>query len=317
MKNKQLYILLGVLIVLLGAYLLFHGSREVRKSKVEVNLAIDQDKLYQIVLENQKDTLHFKRQDEKTWLLEDYPLEKFTFENFLKTITSLQADRLVSSNPARYPKYGVDSSATLLRLLDKEGNELLALRLGKRGATYRETFVRPENSLHVVAVPTNLVRYESVKKSYFWDKTMLQFDPQNVSKAEFNGKFNYVLTNTPEGWKFNGQPADSAKVVRLLSEISHYRASNFSTDPFDSTRKPVEEILITLADDNTQEIAFYKLDNKQSVYQAVVKGKSKVFEFSKARVDRLNKTYKDFRPEEKKQNSSKSASSKKQANKAD
>ena len=297
MNAKQMVGALALLVVLIGIYLAMSADQGVRKTVKSNVFAVDSTQVVQVVLESGDGLLHFARSGE-AWLLEKYPVDTGRFDPLFQALTGLKTDRLVSSNAANFPKYGVDSSATQMRLLGAGDTELLSFYVGKQGAGFNETLVRPLSEDKVYSVNANLSRFQSAQKSDYWDKTMVEFDAAFVSKVDFGGKYSYGLSNTPEGWLYDGQPADSAKVVRLVDDLSRLRATKVLAEDATQEAELLETVHVTMSDGREIDLKFYAQGEQANSHWVKAGNKDKIFEVNKGRLDNFEKGYEDLKAEE-------------------
>ena len=268
MNAKQMIGALAVLAVLVAIYFAVSGGRQTTKTVATDQFAVEQEKIGQVVLENSNGTLHFKQQGED-WRLDGYPVDKGRFDPLLEALAGIETDRLVSNQAANFAKYGVDSSATKVRLLDEGGAELLAFLLGKQGASYTETMVRKIDGAKVYSVKASLSRYSSAAKGEYWAKEIADFDAAFVSKVTVTGAAAYTLENTPQGWTYDGQPADSAKVMRTVNDLARLRGNKVfaEVEGKDFAQEiPVLSASVELSDQRVVELRFFAHSSEHQRY---------------------------------------------------
>lgn len=233
MKQKQLLLLLGLLVLLLGvAYLTGVFDSEV--STVEVpRLAIPAEKVEQLRLEAPAQMMALTRQGTR-WRLTE-PMEALadsaTAARFVQDLGALELDALASNNPDRYPRYGIDSTATTVTASWPGGTRRLVV--GKQGPDAQAVYVRLDDDPRVyvtrgrLTVPQGLDRWR--------DKTIIALTPAGlVSVAVQTPAQTFAVQRGPGGWQIAGQDAatvaDSAAVVQWLRRFAPMNADGFMDD---------------------------------------------------------------------------------------
>ncbi len=233
MKQKQLLLLLGVLVMLLGvAYLT--GVFDSDVSTVDVpRLAIPADDLEQLRIEAPAQTMALTRQGTR-WLLTE-PMQAITdsatVARFVQDLGALELEAIASNNPDRYTRYGVDSMATTVTAFWPGGTHRLVV--GKQGPDFQTIYVRLDDDPRVyltrgrLNVPQGLDRWR--------DKTIIDLAPAALASVTVQSPEQaFEVRRGPDGWQVAEQdaaaPADSAAVAQWLRRFAPMTADGFMDD---------------------------------------------------------------------------------------
>jgi hypothetical protein len=134
---------------------------------------------------------------------------------------------LVSSNPEKQFLFQVDSSATLVRVFD-HGTERAAFRIGKLGTSYRDTYVRRENSDDVY-LADGVLTYVYAKPTRDWrDRTIFRTEQEAIQTVEFRyGDTTFTLMRQDTIWTVDGAEAAESTVRSFLTSLSNMQADGF------------------------------------------------------------------------------------------
>ena len=295
MKNKSTLIIGAIAVVLIIIYLAFMRGPKVTKSIDAEQFQVNAREVATLVIFNAEDTLSFSR-DGQNWWLDDYPADTNRMNSMLESFAELKTDRLISSNPDNHERYEVTDSATRIQFFDTDGKVLGDLLIGKQGSNYNETLVRRPESDKVYAVSTSLSRYHKSSKNGYWDRTMTQFDVNSLAAVSFSGEVEYNLANDNGVWTYEGEAVDTKKVTDMLRPLGNMRGSNFHEEAL--TVAPYQTITVTLHNGEQTVLAFHKVEPEGSAVVVSVTGKAKLFEFSKASLNRYDKSLEDLAIEE-------------------
>ena len=232
MKQNQLLLLLGALIVLLGvAYLA--GVFDSNVSTVEVpRLAIPADELAQLRIETPAQTLALSRQGTR-WLL-DEPVQALTdsatVARFVQALSDLELDAVASNNPERYTRYGVDSTATAVTA--SWAGETRRLVVGNQGPDYQAIYVRLDDDPRVYVTRGRLTVPQGLDG---WrDKTIVRLASSAIASVTVQRPGQtFEVRRGPGGWEVaapEAAPADSASVAGWLRRFAPMNADGFIDD---------------------------------------------------------------------------------------
>lgn len=233
MKQKQLILLLGILVVLLGlAYLT--GVFEPNASTVDVpDVAIPADDLAQVRIEAPDRAWTVARQGAR-WVLVDpvqEPTDSATVARFVQDLSALELESVASNNPERYSRYGVDSTAKTVSATWPGGERLLLV--GQQGPDFQSVYVRLDDDPRVyltrgrLAVPDNFDRWRN--------QTIVNLPQASLASVVVEGpEQSFEVKQDAGGWQVVEQdaaaPADSAAVAQWLRQFAPMRADGFLDD---------------------------------------------------------------------------------------
>ncbi len=295
MKNNQTLYGAGILAVLVMLYYLTQAGAIDTKSVNADEFLVDKTEISTVELTGSKTTLFFTR-DGSGWLLENYPVDSVRMNQFLALFSELQLDRLISKNTEKHSKYEVSDGSSRFHAKNGDGKDLLQLIIGKQGANYQETFVRADSENEVYAVKSNLSAYKNKTTKDFWDRSITQFDVNQVDQVTFNGELNYVLDREGAVWSYNGEQVDFEKVVNMLRPLENLKASNFA-DEIGSDNSFYQGLSIGFQDGSKLELNFFVKDANGALLLVEASGKDKLFEYSKSGLNRYKKDLGDLLPD--------------------
>ena len=239
MRQRQIIWLGGILAVLiLIAFLtgVFGGDF----STVEVpELAIPAQDVTGIEAAAAGYTVELSRQDGGWRLTEplDAAADSATVARLLEDIGDLDLRNVVSTNPERYGRYGVDSAATRLMLNWNGGSRTLLLGESAGSSSY----VRLGDDAAVYQTDRRLNLPGGVDD---WrDKTIVDLASDRIARISIVGPNRFVVLERGDGtWRMMdaGEPmeADSVRVRRYLDRFNPFSADGFfetAPSPSDSS----------------------------------------------------------------------------------
>ena len=291
-KNQTLYAA-GTLVVLAVLYFLTQtGTVDTKTINVDV-LAFDKGDVAAVELSGKEGVLAFSMKGDH-WELENYPVDSVRIKQLLDLFSELKVDRLITQNPEKHAKYEVPEDGTRLLIKTSDGKGVLDLLIGKQGANFQETFVREYDQDEVYAVKSSLGQYKSRGQDYFWERSMTHLDVNAINGLDLSGEFDYSLKREGPTWKFNGEEVDTEKVLDLLRPLGNLKASNFS-DEITSENTFYQSMVISLQGGDQIEMQFYLKEPSGALALVNVSDNDKIFEYSKAGLNRFNKKPADLK----------------------
>ncbi len=232
MNTNRIVLLAGVLVLLVGIAW-FVGVFDSDFSTVDVpEWSIDSESISEVTLSVSTDTIDAVRSN-AGWQLRTPVVaaaDSARIRRLLKEIEELQIEAVVSTNPERYQKFGVDSSATSVRIVG--GDQDRKIFLGESGPDFRTIFVRLDSDPRVfsavgrVGVDGNVDAWR--------DKTVVNLSPSEIgSVTVFGFDDSYRVSRDAGGWVISEDdrsvPADSGSVVRWLRRFAPLKGDGFRT----------------------------------------------------------------------------------------
>lgn len=247
MKSKE-YIILGVIIVLLGAYLLLRGGDNTQYDLPALPEA-PADQVTKIEIATADQAVQLVREGEN-WLVGEnrYPADASKVSDILAVLEDLQLTALASEAKA-YTRYDLtDDKKISVRAWI--GDRLVReMAIGKAADTYQHTFVRIGESTNVYHALNNFRRTFDETQDDLRDKTALSFDASDITGiAIVSGEKTLSLsleqvqaeiadTENPEAdapaqpetvWKASdGSTEDTDTIQRLLSQLAYLNCSSY------------------------------------------------------------------------------------------
>ena len=229
MQQKQLLILAGVLVGLLGIAWIA-GVFDRNPSSISVpELDIPVDEVTEITLIVSEDTLSLVRQATQ-WLVHS-PVESEADSNtvgqFLRQLSLMQLDKLATSNPDRYGLYGIDGTGSEVHLTWPNGEETLVL--ARQGADYQSIYVRVGDDPNVYATTG---RVNVTQDTDRWRKReVLRMDAGALASVNVvRPEGNYTVTRGRNTWMIDGIPLDSVQVTTWLRRFAPLNGDGFFDD---------------------------------------------------------------------------------------
>ena len=193
----QLGAVIGILLIL--AYLA--GAFRKDLSTIEKpTWSLDPARIDSLTLIVPPDTLHLKRRT-TDWIL-TYPLQakadSVALRHLALALRDLTFSHTVSMRPERYPRYGVDTTATQI-ILYLHNEEPVHLYLGRPGPDPGTRFIRLADGKDVWLARS---RVEVTPKPAAWiDRTVLDIPPEGIQTLQVvSPEFSYEVIHTPSEW---------------------------------------------------------------------------------------------------------------------
>lgn len=248
--NKKQLILIGVLVVLIIAYIVSESSfRSNQKTFDPDVLRIDSAAVHQIVMiPASGDSIEFEKQGSE-WKLRTAGLitrvSDNGAENLVKEISNLRIDRLASDDENTLADYNLtDSLATTLIVRDQNRNELARLRIGKVSFKPRSgqgmygsqqgvdgiTYFQMAGDANIYAATSFIGMMVTLPADNWRDHTLFQLSPENIRRVSVKSPLSeYILVKDSTGWTINGKTADTLAVQQYISQFSFQTLSQFAT----------------------------------------------------------------------------------------
>ncbi|GAB5517799.1 MAG: hypothetical protein RhofKO_00500 [Rhodothermales bacterium] len=191
---------------------------------------------------------------------EDRLADSTIVARFVETVQAIELGEVVSTNPERYAKFSVDSSAAQVQITTADGDET-TLFVGRPGSDFRSAYVRLADDPRVflttdrLTLPTDFTTWR--------DKTIFSLDPSQVQRVRVTTPDHaYTLEGTAQGWQIDGAAADSATVMQWLLRFAPVSADGFAVNAIAQTVRdaPTHRIELTQTDGTTYALAMQNVD---------------------------------------------------------
>lgn len=337
------YLLAGLLLILLIFALLDNPNR--RESKQDTYKdqsliqAFDETKVNKIELKKKEQTVILQNSD-TGWTVassNNYKANKTNVEELLQKIKAMKIDSLASKNKEKQDSLEVTNEKALhVIAYDKDNKALADFLIGKTGPSWPSQYVRKVESDEVLLVKENLAVTFDRPANDWRDKTIVSFDPQQISqltvyykhddrpdlmtrapfKKENNQWFMIDTFTTPTGTNVT---TDQEKVQALLAKISTLTTLDFldnakledyglapglTNDDYDEI-SDTEKIKISLrkSDNSLITIHFSQKDKEPDYYYIRVDKNPTLFKITKNQAEEFK-----IKPEEYKKTMSEAGS---------
>ncbi len=240
MKSRRIGVLVGVLALLLVIAWL-SGVFDTNYSTLDVpDWDLEVDHIQGLEARVEQDTIIVVRAD-GSWMMSapmNTMADSMHVRRLLDNLADLEFGSLVTANPSRHEKYGVDSSAT--QLLVRLDGEDLQITVGDQTLDFLGTFIRLGDDPRVFST-SNPIRLSS-ELDQWRDKVVVNVPLSGVTRAEvkLSAGGSYSLDLSSGEWRLlkSGEAevaADSAGVMRWVRRYAPLRGDGFVEDVGDAS----------------------------------------------------------------------------------
>jgi hypothetical protein len=318
-KIRIEYVVLGIIIIGLLAYLVFRNPDRIQYQLPEID-TLSEEEITKIEINKPKESISLEKADNQ-WVIQPqgYPVDPEKIKKIKSTIANLTVTDVISESE-NYQKYGLDKENRITtRVHDKNGFRYEFL-IGKQAATYRHTYVKLENDKRVFHAGESFRSYFDETVDSLRNKLVMKFDPneireiqlikgdqslvfsKNLEKVDIQAEKASPDTQTkqqPEQKKGASQEEvwltqDSQKgkkeeLKTILTDLSNLTCSEFlegkARDDFDD---PLYRIVLKGNQEHTLEI-FNKIKDDDDSYPAFSSENPYMFSLSSYQVERFMK----------------------------
>ena len=273
MKFKTTLILALVLAVGIVAVVLLNRQEE-KKEKAEEHasriLNIEQENVNELYL--LPEGIHCVR-DSLGWRITQ-PVrtdgDKSAIESVIRLFERADKERVVSSDPQDYRKFGLEPATGSIVVVHSEGRDTVFV--GDKSPTGSFVFARQSGSPDVFLTATTLKN--NVEKELFdlRDKKALGFDKNNVRSLTLENRHGrFVLERSVEGWRVvkpNEYEAEQSDIQSMMNRLSSENVNEYVEEAPESLRRygltnPSRQITVTLSNGATKSLLIGKRINKE------------------------------------------------------
>lgn len=310
MKIKKEYLILGVVIAALAAYLYMRSSDRTHYTLPSL-AALTAADITQVQISGGGKTQTLIRKDGR-WVTDPqgFPADPKRVNEMLETLAGLNLTALVAESK-NYALYELDPDHKVT-VKAWQGNQLKRdIDVGKAAPSFRHTFVKLAGDDRVFHAADNFrFRFESGLDE-LRDKTVLAFNRQDIQEIQITkGTASLTLTRTPPkeetppagqpapapvAWQgSDGRPANSAAVEMLMGELVDLQCQTFIDDR-DKTGfgTPIYSIALKGPKDYTLSV-FAPAGKEAPTYPAISSGSDYPFQLPADQAQRLMKDPTEF-----------------------
>jgi len=267
-KNKRIPLLIGLLVLLvIIAYAT--GTFDTAPSTVDVPaIEIEAGGIDEIEVSSSEFSIRVQKMNGIWQVLEPiaWMADSISINSFARNLADLKLESVVSTNPERYARYGVDSTASVVTVTS--GEDVHKLTISSKGSDFMTTYIRLEDDERVfiarprISIPTDADRWR--------DKMIAMIPSQILTAANVTTPDNtFSLSKGDSGWRLSldgrETAADSAAVARYLRNFNRFRADGFiSTVPEEDSVEYVVELVLSTGESLT--FVFTELDTELALH---------------------------------------------------
>jgi len=187
MKSKKEYIILGVIIAALAAYLAVHKTDRTHYELPVIAQLADSDITF-IKITKGLEIVELKQKDDM-WLIypEKYPADTDKVTDMVDVIKALTVTALVSEAES-FHRYELDPENRISIQAGSDENILRTFDIGKSAPSNRHTFIKLPKDKRVYHARDNFRNKFDQTKENLRDKTVLSVDKSKVQQVEIKDK---------------------------------------------------------------------------------------------------------------------------------
>ena len=302
MNKKQLYTLIVILIIAVGAWFLLRSTSE--EESIDSPAALDfsslqTDNVSKLTLAQGEQSLILEKTSEG-WKTGEYPADQDKIDSLLMDFSEAKVTQMVSKNPENHSKFEVDDTKGI-NITIKEGEDEKTFILGKT-ASSSTVYARVPDKDEVYTL-SSLSRYDiTMVVDDYRSKEILRFTREDAVYVEYvYGTKSFALNKIDEAWTIteSGQEseADADKVTELLGSLRLLDATGFAETEENEDLKNFDspDVTITINDAGGNNLGTVKLNEKDDEsYVAQAEGKQSIFALSKAAAENILKQTEDL-----------------------
>ncbi len=273
---KKEYLILFALILILGAYLLFHKENKNNYTLPEIE-KIDISKITGLVIGKKQSPIKFTKK-QGIWLVGDnkYPADSSSIEKMLDTLKTMKLSALVSQKED-LRRYDLDDENRILVKAITEQKMAFEFTLGKTAPSLNHTFVRLKDDKNIYSANGSFRPDFDKTLENFRDKKVMEFKEASIKQISLEKDGTSKTIIAKEGKKGiedasitwtsgDGTSVDKKIVSNLLSAVSFLKCENYLDD--DTKNKLEKEkplCKIHLKNENNMDLTLFKIDTQDNL----------------------------------------------------
>ncbi|MCX8122884.1 MAG: DUF4340 domain-containing protein [Spirochaetes bacterium] len=249
---KKNIIISIVVIVLLAGYLVFNTLT----TKTIKKLPAIKDPITELVLKKGESIIIIKK-DGDSWKVNEFEGDKNVIANMENKIKDLKVTDLVSDKP-HYERFELDSAHAIHVQAKSNGQTVRDFYIGKKGSTYRHTYVRFEGDPKVYLAEDTLDSYFNKTVDDLRNKDIVQIDIAKIELVKLwykNATLTLQKTIVEKKKESSGQDKDKQGQIEKEEQWTCKEYPNVKLD-----NDKVKEILYTF--DPLKAYSFPEIDAK-------------------------------------------------------
>lgn len=242
----RISIVLGLVVLGLGAYILFIDIPQTRQIEQDIKrdrqiLPFDDRAVTRMTWASRTETMELTRDDQFRWSLIkpiQSPADNQEIRRLLRALTIGKIKRTIegeNGNPLDLSTYGLDPPYLTLTL--STPSESVAFALGDRGPFAPSLYVQTKPENEVVLTTLDVMTFAQKTLTNFRLKDLLLFDRERVQEIRIQNHYGEMVLQRVAGvhsltpnWMVlspNPGPADKTTITTLLMELDSLRATGF------------------------------------------------------------------------------------------
>ena len=229
-------LLLGVLVVLVGIYLVvkFTDSSGRSKSFRSELVSVNDEAVTKLEIMSPSDTTVLEKNGESWKLNGEYVADPATVSTALKTLQSIKPSRLASRSEDSWKDFQVDNTGT--RIVAYEGGDktldIILGRFDMEGQRSFYSYVRLSEESDVYVAKDFMKMSISTSSKAYRNDDILKVNKDSLTAIQFNYPDSaFSLIKTENQWLVGDMPADSAAVAGYLNGLRFVTSRNFADNP--------------------------------------------------------------------------------------
>jgi len=304
MKNKQLFYMAGVIVVLLAVYLLLQRS-SVPVAKENYLFDVDTSKVSEVTIYSDGQTVTLNRNSDGWKVTNPFEYEANTryTNDMLKKMMEMRVESDITSNKDKWNNYEVGEDATRISFV-QNGKEH-AFYIGKTSSSYQHTYMREEGKDQVVLVKGTYGSAFKRKADLWKDKSILDIEQTEIMTIKTDDYELFRNDASEDVWhlkKSNGDTelGDLGKVSRVISAVSRLQTSNFpEEEKYKDVKWNKATMTLEVLDTNgkTHLVRFFKDKEKENAFFVKLEGSDNVFRVFQGVTNQIFKKVNELLPE--------------------
>ncbi|WP_258097974.1 DUF4340 domain-containing protein [Marinoscillum pacificum] len=236
MKGNKPMLLLGVLVVLVGIYLVvkFTDSSGRSKSFRSELVSVNDEAVTKLEIMSPSDTTVLEKNGESWKVNGKYVADPATVSTALKTLQLIKPSRLASRSEDSWKDFQVDNTGT--RVVAYEGGDktldIILGRFDMEGQRSFYSYVRLSKESDVYVAKDFMKMSISTGSKAYRNDDILKVNKDSLMAIQFNYPDSaFSLTKTENQWLVDDMPADSAAVAGYLNGLRFVTSRNFVDNP--------------------------------------------------------------------------------------
>ena len=229
-------LLLGVLVVLVGIYLVvkFTDSSGRSKSFRSELVSVNDEAVTKLEIMSPSDTTVLEKNGESWKVNGEYVADPATVSTALKTLQSIKPSRLASRSEDSWKDFQVDNTGT--RVVAYEGGDktldIILGRFDMEGQRSFYSYVRLSEESDVYVAKDFMKMSISTGSKAYRNDDILKVNKDSLTAIQFNYPDSaFSLIKTENQWLVDDMPADSAAVAGYLNGLRFVTSRNFADNP--------------------------------------------------------------------------------------